>query len=85
MKARVFVTLKQGLLDTAGQAVLGTLERLSFDEVKQVRIGKYIELTLDDVDSDTDDAAVKSRIEDMCKKLLANAVMEDYRIEVLPS
>lgn len=73
-KVRVYVTLRESILDPAGTAVKGSLNRQGFQEVENVRIGKYIELTVDKVD--------EARIKDMCEKLLANTVMEDYRIEV---
>lgn len=74
MKARIFVTLKNGVLDPQGKAIHHALEGLGFAGVNDVRAGKLIELDLAD---DTDDAA----IEDMCRKLLANTVIENYRIE----
>jgi len=77
MKVRVFVTLKPGVLDPAGKAVEGGLRHLGFDEVKGVRLGKLIELELDDAAGEQRD-----RVVEMCKKLLANTVIEDYRIDV---
>jgi phosphoribosylformylglycinamidine synthase subunit PurS len=77
MKVRVFVTLKTGVLDPAGKAVEGGLRSLGFDEVKGVRLGKLIELELDDAAGEQ-----RARIDQMCKKLLANTVIEDYRIDV---
>ncbi len=74
MKARIFVTLKPGVLDPQGKAIHHALAGLGFDGVNDVRAGKVIELDLAD---DTDDAA----IDDMCRKLLANTVIENYRIE----
>ena len=79
MKARVFVTLKTGVLDPQGQAVARTLSRLGFEEVRDVRIGKYVEIELDAVD-DTETA--RERVTDMCKKLIANTVIEDFRVEL---
>jgi phosphoribosylformylglycinamidine synthase len=76
-KARVFVTLKRGVLDPQGQAVARSLARMGFDEVKDARIGKYIELELDG-----EPKQVKERLTQMCEKLLANTVIEEYRIEV---
>ena len=78
MKARVYVTLKAGLLDPQGQAVSRTLARLGFDEVQSVRIGKYVEIDL----AGSDPAAARARIEEMCRRLVANTVIEDFRIEV---
>lgn len=74
MKARIFVTLKPGVLDPQGKAIHHALAGLGFDGVNDVRAGKVIELDLVD---DTDDAA----IDEMCRKLLANTVIENYRIE----
>ena len=74
MKIRVHVSLKPGVLDPQGRAVHHALEGLGFAEVEDVRIGRLIEL---DVADDTDDAALA----DMCEKLLANTVIENYRIE----
>ena len=74
MKARVFVTLKPGVLDPQGKAIHHALEGLGFTGIAGVRAGKLIELDLAD---ETDDA----EIEAMCKKLLANIVIENFRIE----
>lgn len=76
MKARVLVTLKSGVLDPQGKAIHHALEGLGFSGVNDVRAGKLIEL---DVDEGVDDSA----IEEMCRKLLANTVIENYRIERL--
>jgi phosphoribosylformylglycinamidine synthase len=75
MKAKVYVTLKKGVLDPQGSAVGKTLHRTGYEEVKDVRIGKYIEL-------DVADGTSVARIEEMCKKLLANTVIEDFRVEL---
>jgi phosphoribosylformylglycinamidine synthase subunit PurS len=77
MKARVLVTLKRSVLDPQGQAVSRALSSLGFDEVKGVRLGKLIELELQDGDSNK----VRERVTAMCEKLLANTVIEEYRIE----
>jgi phosphoribosylformylglycinamidine synthase PurS subunit len=74
MKVRVYVTLKKGVLDPQGKAIHHALEGLGFAGVNDVRAGKLIEL---DVDSGTSDGDV----EEMCRKLLANIVIENYRIE----
>jgi phosphoribosylformylglycinamidine synthase len=74
MKTRVYVTLKGGVLDPQGKAIHHALEGLGFAGVNDVRAGKLIELDLADSVSDGD-------IEAMCKKLLANTVIENYRIE----
>ena len=78
MKAKIYVTLKPGVLDPQGKAVQGTLTRLGFEEVGEVRIGKYVEVQLDE----SDDARARERLEQMCKRLIANTVIEDYRIEL---
>ncbi|HSI73350.1 MAG TPA: phosphoribosylformylglycinamidine synthase subunit PurS [Fimbriimonas sp.] len=72
---RVYVTLKPALLDSAGRTVAGSLQKLGFDEVQETRIGKLIELNVDTFD--------EARIKEMCEKLLANPVIEDYRYEVV--
>ncbi len=77
MKARVVVTLKKSVLDPQGQAVGRALGSLGFSEVKDVRLGKIIELDLDTKDA----AEARKRLEAMCEKLLANTVIEEYRIE----
>lgn len=74
MKIRVHVSLKPGVLDPQGRAVHHALEGLGFEGVQDVRIGRTIEL---DVADSTTDAA----LEEMCEKLLANTVIENYRIE----
>ena len=76
MKARVFVTLKPGVLDPQGKAIHHALEGLGFSGVQDVRAGKLIELELADDTSDSD-------IEAMCRKLLANTVIENFRVERL--
>ena len=74
MKTRVFVTLKNGVLDPQGKAIHHALEGLGFRGVNDVRAGKLIELDLDDSVGEGD-------VEEMCRKLLANTVIENYRIE----
>jgi phosphoribosylformylglycinamidine synthase len=78
MKATVYVTIKQNVLDVQGTAVQGALHSMGFDEVGKVRIGKYLELELDT----TDKAEAEARVKAMCEKLLANTVIEDYRYEL---
>ncbi len=78
MKARVHVTLKPGVLDPQGEAVRHALGSLGFDGVGEVRIGKVIEVEL----ADTDAAAARTRVGEMCEKLLANTVIEAYAIEL---
>jgi len=79
MKARVFVTLKTGVLDPQGEAVKHSLGTLGFDGVENVRQGKVIELDL----AESDAAKAESSIRDMCEKLLANTVIENYAVEML--
>jgi phosphoribosylformylglycinamidine synthase PurS subunit len=81
VKARVVVTLKRSVLDPQGQAVGRALASLGFGEVQGVRLGKIIELDLDDA---KDAAQARARIEAMCEKLLANTVIEEYRIVIDP-
>jgi phosphoribosylformylglycinamidine synthase subunit PurS len=75
MKARIFVTLKPGVLDAQGKAIHHALEGLGFDGVNDVRQGKLIELDLADGTS-------TEQIEEMCKKLLANTVIENFKVEI---
>jgi len=79
MKARVFVTLKNGVLDPQGEAVRHSLGTLGFDGVNGVRQGKVIELDL----ADTDQAVADAKVRKMCESLLANTVIEDYAVEFL--
>ncbi len=78
MKARVHITLKNGVLDPQGKAIKHALAALGFDGVEDVRQGKYIELDLTETDPDKAQASA----EDMCKKLLSNTVIENYSIEI---
>jgi phosphoribosylformylglycinamidine synthase len=72
---RVFVTLKPSLLDSAGRTVAGALQKLGYEELEEARIGKLIELKVRNYD--------ERRVKEMCDKLLANPVIEDYRVEVV--
>lgn len=74
MKARIFVTLKGGVLDPQGRAIHHALEGLGFDGVNDVRAGKLIELEVADATTD-------AQIDEMCRQLLANTVIENYRVE----
>lgn len=78
MKARIYITLKAGVLDPQGKAIAASLKAMGFDEVNGARIGKFIELEL----GETSREAAIERIGKMCEKLLANTVIENYRIEV---
>ena len=80
MKAKVHVTLKNGVLDPQGKAIQHALDMLGFDGVDDVRQGKFIELELSK-ESSIEDA--RDHVESMCKQLLANTVIENYDIEIL--
>jgi phosphoribosylformylglycinamidine synthase PurS subunit len=78
MKARVHISLKPGVLDPQGKAIGNALQGLGFGGIGEVRQGKLIELDL----ADSDPAAARARVEDMCRQLLANPVIENYSIEL---
>lgn len=79
MKATVHITLKNGVLDPQGKAIGNALAQLGFDQIEDVRQGKFIELELDE----TDAAVARTKVEAMCEKLLANTVIENYAIDIL--
>ncbi len=79
-RVEVFVTLKPVVNDPAGLTIRGGLQALGFDSVKDVRAGKYLVVTLDE----PDEAQARSRVEEMARQLLANEVIEDFRIELQP-
>lgn len=79
MKAKVYVTLKKGVLDPQGKAVMGALKSMDFNEVSDVRVGKFMELELDGKRTREEE---EGRLKVMCEKLLANTVIENYRIEI---
>ena len=76
MKVKVIVTLKNGVLDPQGKAIQQTLNGMNFDNVSEVRQGKFFEIEV----KENDENKAKSLVDDMCKKLLANLVIEDYQI-----
>ena len=78
MKIRVHITLKNGVLDPQGKAISNALGALGFDGVNDVRQGKFIELDI----AETDEAKARDSVDSMCRKLLANTVIEDYRIDL---
>ena len=78
MKAKVYVTLKKSVLDPQGKTVQHALSTMGFSEVKDVRMGKYIELDLGVIDK----VQAEKKIKAMCEKLLANTVIEEYRFEL---
>ena len=76
MKVKVIVTLKNGVLDPQGKAIQQTLNGMEFPEVNQIRQGKYFDIEV----NIEDEEKAKAKVEEMCKKLLANLVIEDYKI-----
>ncbi len=76
MKISVIITLKKDVLDPQGKVIHQTLDGMGFDGVNEVRQGKYFEIDT----KETDNAKAKVKVEDMCKKLLANLVIENYKI-----
>ncbi len=81
MKAKIYITLKDGVLDPQGQASLNALKHLNFNKAESVRQGKFIELTL--AEKDKDKAA--KMVTEMCEQLLANTVIENYRFDLIPA
>lgn len=77
--AKVYITLKKGILDPQGKAVKKALHSLEYAEVKEVRVGKYIELTFEDGDI----SLLKDKVDEMCKKILTNPIIEDYTFEIV--
>ena len=76
MKIKVIVTLKNGVLDPQGKAIQQTLNAMSFSNVEGVRQGKFFEINV----NEDSEVKAKTQVEEMCKKLLANLVIEDYKI-----
>ena len=76
MKIKVIVTLKNGVLDPQGKAIQQTLNGMGFESVNEVRQGKYFDIEV----NENNEVKAKSKVEDMCKKLLANLVIEDFKI-----
>lgn len=76
-KVKIYVTLRESVLDPQGSAVMGSLHKMGYGEVEDVRIGKYLELNIADDARDVD-----ALVNEMCQKLLTNTVIEDYRFEV---
>ena len=76
MIVKVIVTLKKGVLDPQGKAIEQTLIGMNFSNVNDVRQGKFFEISI----NDNDEQKAKNQVDDMCKKLLANLVIEDYKI-----
>jgi phosphoribosylformylglycinamidine synthase len=78
VKAKIYVTLRKGVLDPQGKAILSSLSHLGIAGVDDVRVGKYMELSLRDVGREE----AQRRLDEACRRLLANTVIEDYRIEI---
>jgi len=76
-KVKIYVTLRESVLDPQGSAVQGSLAKMGYNEVQDIRIGKYLEVVIGDTERDLD-----TLVKEMCEKLLANTVIEDYRYEV---
>ena len=76
MKVKVIITLKNGVLDPQGKAIQQTLNGMGFSSVEEVRQGKYFDIDI----NENDESKAKAKVEEMCKKLLANLVIENYRI-----
>ena len=78
MRVKILISLKQGVLDPQGKAVERSLHSLGYEEVRDVRVGKFLELEMEGASR----VAAEARIREMCDKLLANPVIEDYRFEI---
>jgi phosphoribosylformylglycinamidine synthase subunit PurS len=78
VKARIHISLKLGVLDPQGQAIGNALKGLGFEGIGEVRQGKLIEIEI----AEADPAAARARVEEMCRQLLANPVIENYAIEI---
>ena len=78
MKAKIYVTLKNGVLDPQGKVIQSSLSQLGIEGVEDVRVGKYMEVVLKDIDREK----AQRLLDDACRRLIANTVIEDYRIEI---
>ncbi len=78
MKAKIYVTLKRGVLDPQGKAIHASLSHLGINGVEDVRVGKFMEITLKEIGVEE----ARRRLDDACRRLLANTVIEEYRIEI---
>ncbi|MDN3450873.1 phosphoribosylformylglycinamidine synthase subunit PurS [Planococcus sp. APC 3906] len=76
-KVKIYVTLRESVLDPQGSAVMGSLHKMGYGQVEDVRIGKYLELMIADGEKDVD-----ALVNEMCHRLLTNTVIEDYRFEI---
>lgn len=75
-KVKVYITLKEGVLDPQGKAVKNSLNTLDYANVNEVRVGKYMEVMMEDAED------LEAQVEEMCEKLLANPVIEDYSYQI---
>jgi phosphoribosylformylglycinamidine synthase len=80
VKAKIHVTLKPGILDPQGKAIEHALDLLGFKSATNVRVGKYMEVDV----NETDKAKAEAEVKQMCEKLLANTIIEEYRYELSP-
>jgi len=78
VKAKIYVTLKRGVLDPQGKAIRASLSHLGIDGVEEVRVGKFMEITLKEIEV----GEARRRLDEACRRLLANTVIEEYRIEI---
>ncbi len=78
MRVKIFVSLKEGVLDPQGKAIERSLHTFGYGDVREVRVGKFLELEVDAASPEN----VAARVREMCDKLLANPVIEDYRFEI---
>jgi len=78
VKAKIYVTLKNGVLDPQGKVIQSSLSQLGIEGVEDVRVGKYMEVVLKDIDREK----AQRLLDDACRRLIANTVIEDYRIEI---
>ena len=81
MKAKIYVTLKEGILDPQGQAIQHSIEALGYDGFENIRVGKYLEMKI----SDRSIESAQRDLKEVCEKLLANTVIEEYRFEIVDS
>ncbi|MCC7429870.1 phosphoribosylformylglycinamidine synthase subunit PurS [bacterium] len=79
LAANVYVTLRKSILDPQGTAVKNALQSIGYEEIQAVRIGKFIEISLDGISKEQ----AETRVREYCKKLLANEIMEDFRFEIV--
>jgi len=81
-KARVIITLKQTIMDAQGQTVEKALHNLGYEGVQNLRIGKYVAMDLNGAAGGAAGAEMSAQVDEMCRKLLANPIIEDFRVEI---